>query len=70
MLTRSPGIIESVVKTKFNTATFLAARWIPDFLAGGAYSRVTDGVLAWHEQERLTADGARRQKNLNLNLNR
>jgi hypothetical protein len=34
------------------------------------FERVTDGVLAWHEQERLTADGARRQKNLNLNLNR
>ena len=31
------------------------------------YERVTDGVRAWQEQERLTPDGTRRQKNLNLN---
>ena len=31
------------------------------------YERVTDGVRAWQEQERLTPDGNRRQKNLNLN---
>ena len=35
--------------------------------ASNFFERVTDGVLAWQEQERLTADGARRQKNLNLN---